>query len=72
MIWLTDASVPIFTAFDQPLLDSGCLILNLRQTKDVYGFFVYAPNYEPFETLYRGMWDHSWIDMIIVNPDIID
>lgn len=68
MIWLTDTSQSISTIFEKSLLNDGCLIVNFHQLPDRYAYIAYSPHSESdYMMVFTGMWDHSWVDALIVR-----
>ena len=67
MLWLTDTSQAIHSYFEKSVLDYGCLIINLHQLQNTYGYVAYSPDDEKSQMrVFTGMWDHSWVDMFLV------
>ena len=67
MLWLTDTSQAIHSYFEKSVLDYGCLIINLHQLQNTYGYVAYSPDDEKSQMrVFTGMWDYSWVDMFLV------
>ena len=67
LIWFTDTNRKSPSLFSTDFLEDGCLIMNFDQLKNSYAYFAYSPYQNPeYSMVATGMWDGSWVDMIIV------
>lgn len=77
-LWLVDSNPRIMSIFTPQLLLTKCIVMNLHQPANTYGFFAYAifpENEDEFQpsteeatiTMIDGIWDHSWCSILQVR-----